>query len=305
MECAACHTLSPKFTPFCQFCGAPKARQAPAPAVHAPGADQPQTTGVIADHRIKCRFCAELILPDATKCRHCGEWLSKAPASTTGVTLPATLPFSRGQLTIVIAGLIAVVAFFMPWYRIGGGSIERDIAAFYEFDRDGRRQANEEVYTLFQEEPAYQEMSLLEMHIPVRTGGLHGTLAWIALLSLFGGIGLTLFTRGWETLSVVGLAVALCASILSFVGWTFNVFVHGSYGFVVALVAIAVVIKGVRLVSEEREFLGGAYSAYSAAYASRHEGSGVFDRLTRSVTGTLAAPAPAWDAQANPDHRGR
>ena len=54
-------------------------------------------TAAIASLR-KCSFCAEEILADAKKCKHCGEFVNRAPSKSVGVI------FAIG---VVIACLLA------------------------------------------------------------------------------------------------------------------------------------------------------------------------------------------------------
>ena len=60
---------------------------------------------------IRCRFCAEKVLSTAVKCKHCGEWLSIAPASVGENVLKREGPDASGVLVtlgslLLVGGLV-------------------------------------------------------------------------------------------------------------------------------------------------------------------------------------------------------
>jgi hypothetical protein len=72
-----------------------------------------------------CPFCAELIMADAIKCKHCGEWLRDDAIEVQVKSHGATEQYSNGQqtwqlilLSLLSFGLYEVYWFFRTWRQL-------------------------------------------------------------------------------------------------------------------------------------------------------------------------------------------
>jgi predicted nucleic acid-binding Zn ribbon protein len=102
-------------------------------SIECPKCGQPLTVPREVSPRIvtsrKCPFCAEVILPDAIKCKHCGEFLGterkKQRIGTAGNIMAAFLSLLCPGLGQAVQGkwLLAfglfILAFFLWFYMLG------------------------------------------------------------------------------------------------------------------------------------------------------------------------------------------
>jgi Double zinc ribbon len=100
-SCPACGAEYESGSRFCAVCGTALSSSAVA----------------TSEARIKCPFCAEEILPDAKKCRHCGEWLvpnhpqpSQPTAAAAVVSSARAEPRQSQHQGLRIASLILGIA---------------------------------------------------------------------------------------------------------------------------------------------------------------------------------------------------
>ena len=58
-------------------------------------------TAMVSENPRKCSFCAEEILPDARKCKHCGEFLNATLSKSVGAVFAAGV-----VIACVLAGML-------------------------------------------------------------------------------------------------------------------------------------------------------------------------------------------------------
>lgn len=82
---------------------------------------------------VKCWFCAEEILSDAKKCKHCGEWVRNEKKQLSNIStdknslnqisvksnsINVSNKFSRQRLGIAFLSIVGMSATFMPWVKM-------------------------------------------------------------------------------------------------------------------------------------------------------------------------------------------
>lgn len=79
---------------------------------------------------MKCPFCAEEVMDDAAKCKHCGEWLKPEAKPT---DKPGFLDDARVfGLPRQVFGTILVLVFAIIVSLLAGEDIEREITEFFQ-----------------------------------------------------------------------------------------------------------------------------------------------------------------------------
>jgi hypothetical protein len=151
---------------------------------------------------------------------------------------------------VLVAALLAIISFFLPWYRVGTETIDQDTVA--DMSEREQQETFEEVEDLFGRATVFA----LEEDEIASTGGLTGLLGFLSFLALLAiaiAAALPLMGRRLrdlaplplpESLIMLGLlAGALLLALLS-VMLTNNPFIAIGLGFYLALMALLAAAAG-------------------------------------------------------------
>lgn len=102
----------------------------------------PTQAGTSGPHEKKCPFCAELILADAIKCKHCGEFLNRPQEKPAPKPLP--VPYKRPVKTGIASVVTAVTCLIIL-----------SVVAVFGFRQWKQREADERARREFLDSPYY------------------------------------------------------------------------------------------------------------------------------------------------------